>query len=213
MAPRSTFSALLQAHANASVCADSVRRHQARHFCEAGELAERAGDLHDPDRPRENARGEQNRQGSSRRARTLAREGRSCEPPDVCFCFQDDREVDRNEGLKFARKHSMLFIGTYSRIRHAHLESRSHQMERGAATTFPSDVSALIVELEAAEASLGAPGARSGFVALFMLTLFGFGSGDGRRSCVVIKIWRRSVSPDPCPHVFPIHICASGKLG
>ena len=33
-----------------------------------------------------------------------------------CFCssvvFQDNREVDRNEGLKFARKHSMLFIGT-----------------------------------------------------------------------------------------------------
>lgn len=31
----------------------------------------------------------------------------------VCFCLQDDREVDRNEGLKFARKHSMLFIGEY----------------------------------------------------------------------------------------------------
>lgn len=29
------------------------------------------------------------------------------------FGFQDDREVDRNEGLKFARKHSMLFIGKY----------------------------------------------------------------------------------------------------
>ena len=27
------------------------------------------------------------------------------------FGFQDDHEVDRNEGLKFARKHSMLFIG------------------------------------------------------------------------------------------------------
>lgn len=25
--------------------------------------------------------------------------------------FQENREVDRNEGLKFARKHSMLFIG------------------------------------------------------------------------------------------------------
>lgn len=25
--------------------------------------------------------------------------------------FQDDHEVDRSEGLKFARKHSMLFIG------------------------------------------------------------------------------------------------------
>lgn len=48
--------------------------------------------------------------------------------PDVCFCFQDDREVDRKEGLTFARKHSMLFIGTYSRIRHAHLESRSHHI-------------------------------------------------------------------------------------
>lgn len=33
----------------------------------------------------------------------------------VCSSFQDDREVDRNEGLKFARKHSMLFIGTYAR--------------------------------------------------------------------------------------------------
>lgn len=63
---------------------------------------------------------------------------------EVCFCFQDDREVDRQEGLKFARKHSMLFIGTYGRIRHAHLESRSHQMKLGAATTFPSDVRALI---------------------------------------------------------------------
>lgn len=30
------------------------------------------------------------------------------------FCFQDDHEVDRNEGLKFARKHSMLFIGKCS---------------------------------------------------------------------------------------------------
>lgn len=63
---------------------------------------------------------------------------------EVCFCFQDDREVDRQEGLKFARKHSMLFIGTYGRIRHAHLESRSHQMKLRAATTFPSDVRALI---------------------------------------------------------------------
>lgn len=63
---------------------------------------------------------------------------------DVWFCFQDDREVDRKEGLRFARKHSMLFIGTYRRIRHAHLESRSHQMKRRAATTFPSDVRALI---------------------------------------------------------------------
>uniref|UniRef100_A0AAQ5YLW5 Uncharacterized protein n=1 Tax=Amphiprion ocellaris TaxID=80972 RepID=A0AAQ5YLW5_AMPOC len=26
---------------------------------------------------------------------------------------KDDHEVDRNEGLKFARKHSMLFIGKY----------------------------------------------------------------------------------------------------
>lgn len=25
--------------------------------------------------------------------------------------LQENREVDRNEGLKFARKHSMLFIG------------------------------------------------------------------------------------------------------
>lgn len=30
--------------------------------------------------------------------------------------------------------------------------------------------------LEAAETSLGAPGARSGFVALFTLTVFGFGA-------------------------------------
>lgn len=30
------------------------------------------------------------------------------------FGLQDDHEVDRNEGLKFARKHSMLFIGKYS---------------------------------------------------------------------------------------------------
>lgn len=29
------------------------------------------------------------------------------------FNIQDDREVDRNEGLKFARKHSMLFIGEF----------------------------------------------------------------------------------------------------
>lgn len=29
------------------------------------------------------------------------------------FLFQDNREVDRNEGLKFARKHSMLFIGMF----------------------------------------------------------------------------------------------------
>lgn len=84
--------------------------------------------------------------------------------------------MDRNEGLKFARKHSMLFIGTYSRIRHAHLESRSHQMELGAATTFPSHVRALIVGLEAAETSPGAPGAGFGFVALFTLTVFGFGA-------------------------------------
>ena len=26
---------------------------------------------------------------------------------------KENREVDRNEGLKFARKHSMLFIGKY----------------------------------------------------------------------------------------------------
>lgn len=32
-----------------------------------------------------------------------------------CFLLQDNREVDRNEGLKFARKHSMLFIGTLIR--------------------------------------------------------------------------------------------------
>lgn len=31
----------------------------------------------------------------------------------LLFVFQDDHEVDRNEGLKFARKHSMLFIGKY----------------------------------------------------------------------------------------------------
>lgn len=28
-----------------------------------------------------------------------------------CVFLQDNREMDRNEGLKFARKHSMLFIG------------------------------------------------------------------------------------------------------
>lgn len=49
-------------------------------------------------------------------------------------------------------------------------------MERGAATTFASDVRAVIVGLEAAETSPGAPGAGFGFVALFTLTLFGFGA-------------------------------------
>ena len=32
------------------------------------------------------------------------------------FSFQDSHEVDRNEGLKFARKHSMLFIGTCASV-------------------------------------------------------------------------------------------------
>lgn len=50
---------------------------------------------------------------------------RQSEPPVILLCLegqfksffflhiflQEDREVDRNEGLKFARKHSMLFIG------------------------------------------------------------------------------------------------------
>lgn len=49
-------------------------------------------------------------------------------------------------------------------------------MELRAATTFASDVRALIVELEAAETSLGAPSTRFGFVALFTLTVFGFGA-------------------------------------
>lgn len=33
--------------------------------------------------------------------------------------FQDNREVDRNEGLKFARKHSMLFIGMFPLYYHS----------------------------------------------------------------------------------------------
>lgn len=87
----------------------------------------------------------------------------------------------------------MLFIGTYRRIRHAHLESRSHQMEVGAATTFPSDVRALIVGLEAAETSLGAPGRSARVCCLVYVDCFWLWSRDGRRSCVMIKIWRRSV--------------------
>lgn len=50
-------------------------------------------------------------------------------------------------------------------------------MKLGAATTFPSDVGALIGELELAATSFGAPRARFGFVALFTSFVFGFGAG------------------------------------